>query len=96
MNFRRQKYSKKEVQLFNILSKVLYLNSYDDKYIYEVSMDVVENGGSIIDKIKSDYPESIKEIEFVTNPYNYIGEADKIITNIVMKKNKIMEENKNE
>jgi len=66
------------------------------KYIYEVSMDVVENGGSIIDKIKSDYPESIKEIEFVTNPYNYIGEADKIITNIVMKKNKIMEENKNE
>ncbi|MDU2234612.1 adenylosuccinate lyase family protein [Fusobacterium polymorphum] len=66
------------------------------KYIYEVSMDVAENGGSIIDKIKSDYPESIKEIEFVTNPYNYIGEADKIITNIVMKKNKIMEENKNE
>ena len=59
-------------------------------------MEVAENGGSIIDKIKSNYPESIKEIEFATNPYNYTGEADKIITNIVMKKNKIMEGCKNE
>lgn len=62
------------------------------KYIYEISMYIAENGGNIIDRIKQDYPTSIKEIEFVTNPYNYIGEADEIITNIILKKNKIKEE----
>lgn len=65
------------------------------KYIYEISMYIAENGGNIIDKIKKDYPESIKEIEFVINPYDYIGEAKEIIANIVTKKNKIKKENIN-
>ena len=30
MDFKRQKYTKIKVLLFNILSKVLYLNSYDE------------------------------------------------------------------
>ena len=66
------------------------------KYIYEVSMDIAENGGSVIDTIKSDYPQFDQEIDFVTDPYKYIGEADKIITNIITKKRKMKEENINE
>lgn len=49
-------------------------------------MDIAENGGSVIDTIKSDYPQFDQEIDFVTDPYKYIGEADKIITNIITKK----------
>lgn len=58
------------------------------KYVYEISMDIAENGGSIVDKIRNDYSDLIKEIEFIMNPYNYIGEVDEIITNIVAKKTK--------
>lgn len=53
------------------------------KYIYEISMDVAENGGSLIEKLKKDYPDSIDEIEFVLNPHNYTGEVNAIISNVI-------------